>query len=147
MRKLSILGWIVAVSLGFTACGSLPESARYVEISQGAEGKFQVLLCTKEWLGVLTPEGYGGSARNVYYWATLQGPGPEYLNPLLHENSGAPAREHYGHIVVDRKRNQVLIDLMKVVSGVGEPERRESSPANGTYPIKKYSKEPFITPE
>lgn len=47
-------------------------------------------------------------------------------------------------IRVDREKKQVVIDLKRVVSAPGEPEKLEPSSANGTYPIKITDHDAFL---
>ncbi len=40
--------------------------------------------------------------------------------------------------MIDKKNKKVIVDLQRIVSKPGEPEKLEPSPANGTYPIKRW---------
>lgn len=120
------------------------EPKRYVELRTDLSGRMQVLVRADVWRGIFTIHGFGGYAHNIYYWATLTGDGSYYTDPVLHQNSPIPREVHRGTITVDRIGKRVVIDLKRVVSKPGEPEKLESSPANGTYPIKKTTGEPFM---
>jgi hypothetical protein len=121
------------------------EREKYAEVREGADGRIQIILGNDEWMGFFSPEGYGGISHNVYYWATLNGPGPIYLDPDLREN-GSNQTKHRGTIKIDRIDRQVVIDLRKI-SEANEGDANDGSPANGTYPIKKFTKAAFIRPE
>ena len=113
----------------------------------GGSDRFQVLIVTDQQEGVFTVHGLGrGNLTGLYYWVTLSGPGPTYVEPKLYINSNTQFK-HLGTITVDREKKQVLIDLKRVVSKPGELEKLEPSQANGTYLIKKTSQEPFMKPE
>lgn len=120
------------------------EAERYAELRSDSSGRVQVLIRADVWRGIFTIHGFGGYAHNIYYWATLKGEGPDYRDPVFHQNAPIPREIHRGTITVDGKKKQVVIDLKRVVSKPGEPEKLEPSSANGTYPIKKVTQEPFM---
>lgn len=144
---------VIAVCFGM-GCGILggcqtapTESEKYAELRDRGSDSLQVLIVADQQEGVFTVHGLGrGNLTGLYYWVTLSGPGPTYADPKLYINSNTQFR-HVGTITVDRGKRQVVIDLKRVVSKPGEPEKLELSPANGTYPIKKANQEPFMKPE
>ena len=121
-------------------------------------------------MGLYGPDGFGGYRQNIYYWATLQGNGPEYTNLLFHENGSDPMaqilldaqqetngvvhdnapilrQKYFGTITVDQKKKQVIIDLRRIISKPDKPQQTEPCPANGAYHIKRIMKKSFMTPE
>lgn len=147
MKLKIVLGLILAFS-SLTGCGSRENSEKYVELKLDEQGRSQVLIWQDVWQGLYTAHGYGGYVHNMYYWTTLSGNGPDFVNPKLNKNgTRSEQHEHRGTITVDRTKKKVVIDLQRIVSKQGEPERLEPSPANGTYPIKEINHDPFLVPE
>lgn len=92
------------------------------------------------WDPIIGPDGFGGPREGYFFWSNLAGEGPVYRDPELHENGLLHPYRHRGTITIDKKDMKVIIDLQRVVSKTGEPERLEPSPANGTYPVKRWKK-------
>lgn len=74
------------------------------------------------------------------YWTNLVGVEPVYRDPEFNESDRLQQSRYRGTITVDKKHKKVTIDLQRIVSKPGEPEKLEPSPANGTYPIKRWNK-------
>jgi hypothetical protein len=143
-HKLHVLG-LAALCAALLACSARKDEPRYAElrISPALEGKVQLLICADHWRGLAGPDGFEGYARNIYFWTTLNGPGPRYEDPVLHENAPRIQREYRGTITVDREKGEAVIDLHTAAS---EPNAAQSQPsgANGTYQIKRVTKEAFL---
>jgi hypothetical protein len=121
---------------------------KYAELRLGSDDRMQVLICADVWRGqFFTPEGPRWVENYLYYWVTLRGRGPDYIDPIFHKNSPIPSEPHVGTITVDQQKREVTINLRRVVSKPGEPQRTEPSPANGTYPIKKTNRDAFLEPQ
>ena len=144
---LLILALLVGCQSDRSQTKDWTEPERYAELRMSASGKIQVIVGGDTWTGLVTPHGLGGIRRGILCCSTLEGAGPTYLNPTLHLNAPIPRAPHLGSIEVDRVKNTVVISLERVVSASGEPQRTEPSVANGTYPIKRVTRDPFLTPE
>ena len=121
---------------------------QYAELRLGSDDKTEILLRADIWRGLFTPHGFRAYDYYISYWATLHGAGPEYNNPKLNKNGLSSEQfNHVGTIKLDLEKKRVIIDLQRIVSKLGEPQKTEPSPANGTYPIRDINHEPFITPE
>ena len=131
--------YAVAMILCFTvivACAeSRAEPQKYATLENLATDKVKLEIKDTRWTPLVGPSGFGGNKESLYFWATLEGAGPVYQNPELHEN-GPNFYQSLGTITVDRKKGTVTIELNRVLSKAGEPQRTEPSPANGTYAIK-----------
>jgi len=147
MKKILTVG-LALVFCCLMGCSSCGASEKYAEMKVGDNGRLQVLIWEDVWQGLFTSHGFGGYIHNMYYWSTLSGDGPVYVNPKLNKNGlRSEQYEHRGTITVDQKDKKLIIDLQRIVSKAGEPERLEPSPANGTYRIKKINHDPFLKPE
>jgi hypothetical protein len=83
-------------------------------------------------LKIFGSDGYIGF-QTVGYGAALIGIGPVFTNPLFQDN---PA--HFrciGTITLDREHKRVVVNMRRIISDPGQPERTVSHPANGTYDI------------
>lgn len=122
MKTHLLLLLCVLAGLGIAGCGSVgSESQRYAELRIAPDGRSQIQICSNVWRGVFTVHGYGGHARNVFYWATLKGDGPEYRDPAFHENSPSPGREHRGTILVDKKnQNGPMQAPLRTLSNIAQ---------------------------
>lgn len=152
MKPIGQIWWRLAALLALVVLMGCQiradEPDRYAELRTDSLGRTQVLIRADVWRGIFTIHGFGGYVHNIYYWTTLKGEGTDYHDPVFNVNGLASEQFiHRGTITVDRKNKRVAIDLKRVVSKPGEPEKLEPSPANGTYPIKKTNREPFMKPE
>lgn len=124
-----------------------PAPKKYAEMRLSSTGKTQIIIRGDVWRGLITPHGFGGYAHNIYYWSTLQGDGPIYANPILWENAPISFQhDHVGSISIDKISRNVAIDLRRIISRPGEPQRTEPSPANGIYSIVDINHDLFRTP-
>lgn len=152
MKIRCIIGIVIFCFLGLACCQVLNTTSesnqkRFAELRLGLDGKTQILICTKVWRGFFTMHGFGGYQYVVFYWATLKGDGPDYLNPSLRENSPYPSKIYTGTITVKRNDKQVVINLQQVPSKSEDARQIIPSPANGTYQIRDINHDSFITPE
>ena len=85
-------------------------------------------------------DGLGGSREQIEYWSNLVGGGAIFRDPDIYRNGGGLSwnSHHRGTIIIDRRKNTVVVDLKMIVSNLGEPERLVPSEANGTYQIKRW---------
>lgn len=142
MKALTALVFVGSV------CGCASNTTqlkKYAELRIDNNEKMQLLICYDEWLGVVTVHGYGGYAHGIDCWAALIGKGPVYVDPIFHENAPIPPQTYRGTITIDREHQQAIIDLRRVISNPGDPERLEAISANGTYPIRRTNHEPFLS--
>ena len=105
-----------------------------------ATGSLCLEICSTSWVPLLGSDGFGGRRTGYEYWSILDGAGPVYIDPVLHENGLNRPFVNRGTITIDQKKKVVIIDLRRVVSGAEEPVRTEPSPANGTYSLKQWIK-------
>jgi hypothetical protein len=113
---------------------------KYSPVSQ-VSGTVCLKIMVKYWRPLITADGGpGGPTEGWLYWMNLTGDGPVYNDQAIHEDNGYPPLCHLGTITIDKKNKKVIIDLQRIISKPGEPVKTEPSPANGTYPIKKWIK-------
>jgi hypothetical protein len=104
-----------------------------------ASDKICLQINSPYWEPLLGPDGFGGKREMPLYFSYLEGIGPEYRDPEFGTASSPSLKSrHLGTIMVDKQNKRVIIDLQRVVSKPGEPQRTEPSPANGTYPLKRW---------
>ena len=137
IKAVSVLCCALLVACVYlVGCATDPDSAkRYAELRIGSEDEFQILICAEVWRGIWVHDGFGGYSKNIFYWSNLKGRGPVYVDPNLTANS-YKQNKYKGTITINRDEKQVVINLMKIVSGLGEAEKLEPCPINGTYRIK-----------
>jgi len=150
------LPFILIICAMLTGCSSKnSEIKKYAVLRVGDSGKIQVSIEGKYWTPLFTTDGVGGYRQALFCWATLEGVGPEYKDPVLHVNKPYLPLKHTGIIIVDTEKKVVVIRLDQIVPastnhdiGGIEPEARSGPcPENGTYHIKSTIKNDFITPE
>jgi hypothetical protein len=134
------------------------ETEKYAVLREAPGGRVQVSIesTSSTAFPTATVEGFASARRNLYYWATLSGSGPDYVNPTLQTNSPYMQPTHTGVISIDRAKGIVIIKLDQIVPKVADHgpnlgpnlnAKDGPSPANGSYRIKKTSRDAFITPE
>lgn len=101
-------------------------------------GEICLQISATSWYPLVGPDGFGGPREGYMYWTNLSGEGPVYRDPEFNESDRLHQSNYRGTIAIDKKHNRVVIDLQRIVSKPGEPEKLEPSPANGTYPIKRW---------
>ena len=152
MKKKIGFGLAIACLLAVVVAGlALPDERsdpknKYAEIRLTSTNRFQVLICANKWQGLFTAHGFGGYKYCILYWSTLDGSGPIYKNPVFHKND-IEQFDHIGTIEISRDRKQLVINLERITSKLGGPQKTEPSPANGTYKIKDINYDPIEIPE
>jgi len=134
MKNMILL--FVLIAIGLVACVGPKSSGQreHAVVIRKGPGKLLLSITKQEWRGVYGEHGYEGY-RTVGYWAALEGPGPTFANPHFQDNpSGFRCT---GTITLDLERMSVTVDMRRIVSGLGEPERTKPHPANGTYSIEE----------
>ena len=130
MKKLIIS--LVLVALTFVSCVG-PGQRVHITLIRKAPGKQLLSIAKQQRVGIWGPEGYVGY-RTVGYWAALEGNGPTFVNPHFQgDSSELPC---IGTITLDIAHGKVTILMRRIVSKLGEPERTEPHPVNGTYNIE-----------
>jgi hypothetical protein len=132
MKKLFLVSaciWLLAACVG-TQPTADNDHAELVEF--GAD-KVEVKIETKEWGGIFGIHGFVGYQHEEYV-ATLVGKGPMFTNPEFLDNP--PTNRCIGTITLDRQHSRVTVNMWRIISEPGEPEKTELHPANGTYPIQ-----------
>ena len=110
---------------------------KYATLEVITPDKVRLEIKDTHWTPLIGPNGFGGNKESVYYWATLEGPGPIYVNPELHENSPiSNSHQSFGTITIDKINKTVSIELSRVLSNPNEPKRTEPNPANAICPIR-----------
>ena len=122
----------------FAGCAATNDLNGYDEVHlvDLEPGNMMLSIGKRHWDGFWGIEGYIGF-RKSHYYATLEGTGPTFTNPVFEDSPPFPC---VGMITLDREHGRVTIKLQRVISEEGKPERRESHPANGTYPLKSVTK-------
>lgn len=145
---------LILITILLAGCSYVPPSENkadwFATVENGGPGKLTPVerkvgtLCLKinvtEWVPLLGPDGLGGRRTGYRYWTILEGNGPVFRDPDLHQSDRLHSFNHRGTITIDEKGRKVIIDLQKIVSKPGEPERLEPSPANGSYPLTRWIK-------
>ena len=93
---------------------------------------------SKYWLPLLGPDGPGGSRESIEFWTNLEGEGPVYRDTDLIDNNPTEETHNRGTITIDKKKKKVIIDLQRIISKPGEPEKTEPNRANGAYHLKRW---------
>ncbi|MEJ1974202.1 MAG: hypothetical protein WDM96_17615 [Lacunisphaera sp.] len=149
MKTVSTFVLLAALVVG---CAYVPASENkskwFAILENGGPGKLTPVsqvagtvyleIAAKLWDPIIGPDGFGGPRTGYNYWTNLAGVGPVYRDPDLAENGRLEWSHHRGTIMIDKKNKKVIVDLQRIVSKPGEPEKLEPSPANGTYPIKRW---------
>lgn len=145
MTRVIFILFSVLASGCFSAPPSKSKADWYAIIEMGGSktsqkdpGVIGLQIKVKFWVPLLGPDGPGGPREGYEFYANLRGEGPVYRDPELGENGLGEFTRNRGTITIDRKTKKVTIDLQRIVSKPGEPEKLESSRANGTYPIKRW---------
>lgn len=137
MRRIfSRISFLVIVLLALSGCATpKPKDVSFhVTLLRKGPGKILLELARREPITVPGPDGYTGWHK-VSYWAALAGDGPTYFNPHF---ADVPQEYHCtGQIVLDLDHRLISVDMHRIVSKPGEPERTEPHPANGVHPIEK----------
>jgi hypothetical protein len=135
MRFLVILcSLLVAVLSG---CSTTTTRNDHVTLIEVAPGKLLLAVVKREHVGIWGPEGYVAS-RRAGYWAALEGSGPMFTNPHFQDDSSD--LRCVGTIALDREHSMVTLNMQRVVSEPGKPQRTKHHPANGTYVIESIRK-------
>ena len=151
---MKILSVLILAALFCAGCAYVPPSTNKadwfatVEVSGPSKlppvpevaGSLCLEICSTSWVPLVGPDGFGGRRTGYEYWSILEGEGPVFKNPILSDRSHAHPFVGSGTITIDKKNEKVIIDLHRIVSNAGEAERTEPSPANGTYPLKRWIK-------
>ena len=146
MKNFAKICAIAFVFVIIVACGCayVPPSNDKAQWYATIESESDKLdINANEWVPLFNSEGLLGGTRRVrLYSADLIGPGPIYENPVLVDYNSPQWWESKPHllgtITVDTKAKNVVVDLQQITSKAGEPVRTEPSPANGTFPFKKW---------
>jgi len=127
-----------------------PNQQRYAELRVGPSNQIQVLIC-KDW--VLEPEDMDSgqesssaeTGQDVYYWINLVGnpAASTFTNCDVHANGPVRQRPYNGAINLEPTRSQITINLQRTASN--HADASGPCPANGTYRIRKITKDPFLT--
>ncbi len=133
MRQLMIS--LVLVSMASVGCLSSKDSKQreQVVLIRKAPGKQLLSIAKRERVGIWGPDGYVGY-RTAGYWAALDGNCPTFVNPHFQDDSSD--FRCIGTITIDTEHRKVTIQMRRVLSMPGEPERIQPHPANGTYSIE-----------
>jgi hypothetical protein len=145
---------LLLVCFWFFGCAYIPASERtedrFVVLENGGPGKHSPVskspgticlqICSTNWEPLFGPDGLGGPREGYDVWTNLQGEGRIYRDPELHESNLARPFPARGTIRMDEAHKKVIVDLQRIISKPGEPEKLEASSANGTYPIKRWIK-------
>jgi hypothetical protein len=145
---------LIPILLCVTSCAYSPPSDNradwYATIERGGPTKHipvsknPAIICLEIQARYREPlfgvEGFGGSGEEIQYWANLEGQGPVYRDPEVYRNGGGLSwkARHRGTITVDRSKKLVVIDLNRIVSDLGEPEKLEPSGVNGSFRIREW---------
>jgi|SRR5947209_17085793 len=124
--------------LGMASWGCLgtkgTDNGEHVVLVRKASDKLLLAITKREWGGLLGLHGYVGY-RHVGYWAALGGAGPIFVNPHFQDNPSD--FQCKGTITLDTAGRRVTIEMWRIVSKPGEPERIKPHPANGTFTIER----------
>jgi len=132
-RNTLILLLSISTCIGCGESREHPNHDRAVLYTSKRPGVQLLNIFHKQWLGGFGPDGFVGY-KFVGYWATIEGEGPVYNNPKFEDNPSGI--ECIGTIKMDLAHNQVTIDMQRIISKPGEPQRTEPHPSNGIYPIE-----------
>ncbi len=126
---------LVLLSMASVGCVSSEDSKQreHVVLIRKAPGKQLLPIAKRERVGIWGRDGYVGY-RTAGYWAALDGNGPTFVNPHFQDDSSD--FRCIGTIKLDIEHSKVTIQMRRVVSMPGEPERTKPHPANGTYSIE-----------
>ena len=150
---------VLAILLGYIAVAGAMQSLikhlaprapeqQYAEVRVGADNHLQVLIC-KNWILRAEDMDPGSNedevVQDIYYWINLQGAYATsvFTNTEVHANGPVRHHAYEGTVTWEHGRNQVTINLCRTASGSGRSEVTPF-PANGTYPVRKVAKVPFI---
>jgi len=123
---------LLLVLTGCTGTGN-PKPHDYADLIVYGPEKMDVLITHQQWGGIWGPEGYIGYEQG-HYRAALRGPGPTFIDPKFQDNP--PSTACVGSITLDREHKRLAIDMRRIVSRPGEPQRTKAHPASGTYVIE-----------
>jgi hypothetical protein len=135
MKALPQIALVSAMAMLLFGCASSRNSDPQDHCTLIESGPEKLLLAVnpREWGGFWGIHGYIGY-EHIGYWAALAGPGPEFINPHFQDN---PASFRcIGTITLDREHNKVTLNMRRIVSEAGSPQRTKPHPANGTYSIE-----------
>ena len=149
---MKLIRYLIPIFVFVTGCSYVPASNNkadwYATLENGGPEKLPPVsehpgtvclqICRKSWEPLFGVDGPGGPREGYVFWSNLSGEGPVYRDPELHESSLSHPFPNRGTITIDKKNKRVTIDLQRIVSKPGEPEKLETSPANGTYPIRRW---------
>jgi hypothetical protein len=130
-RVYWIAGIVLVVAILAFVLYERHENRGSIELVELSPGKSLLLIETRQWGGLLGPDGFIGYI-HITYMAALEGSGPVFTNPHFSDN---PQFRCVGTITMDRKHNHVIIKMRRIQSKPGEQERTVSHPANGTYAV------------
>jgi hypothetical protein len=135
MRSLVILCTLLVAAL--SGCSTTTTSNDHVALIEVGPGKLLLSVVKKERVGIWGPEGYVAS-RRAGYWAALEGSGPVFTNPHFQDDSSD--LHCVGTITLDREHSMVTLNMQRVISEPGKPQRTKQHPANGIYVIESTRK-------
>ena len=121
--KYMLFFCVLLLCLVFISCvAQRSDPKRYAELRIGTSDKVQVLICGDYWMGLIGPDGFGGYRQDIYYWATLQGNGPDYTNIVFHEKFLNYSLLYFysNH----HKANNLKISRLRNISLMKKPEEK-----------------------
>jgi len=136
MNQSPILSVLILTLMVGCVAPSHPKARNGAVLIEQGPGEIELRFWKRSWGGIFGVHGYVGYVTHSYA-AALEGSGPIFTNPRFQDNPGFHC---LGTIVLDREHNQVTINMRRIVSMQGEPERAKPHPANGTYTIESVRK-------
>jgi hypothetical protein len=135
MKQFSILTAATAIICLLPGCAGTRDNSNHehADLIVYGPGHVDIEITKRSWAGFWGPEGYVGY-QDEHYAAGLRGSGPAFVNPTFIDNP--PSFRCVGTIILDREHNKIVVDMRRIVSKSGEPEKAKPHPANGTYLIK-----------
>ena len=129
-----ILAVITAIPLLLTGCAG----STYLNGCHGAEilkqepGEMELRYCRMALRHPFGPHGIESFREPIVYGVALIGNGPVYIDPPF---VGDFPFRCVGSVILDCEHNRVTMNMRRIVSKPGTPERTKPQPANGIYPI------------
>jgi hypothetical protein len=135
MKAILIAILAIAIAASESGCVGVRNvnEQDYAKLIDFGQDGVVVLISKREWEGFWGPEGYIGLVKRQYR-AGLHGMGPVFVNPRFQDNP--PDIHCIGTVTLDREHEKVIIDMRRILSKPGEPERTRPHPANGAYRIE-----------
>ena len=114
-----------------------PESRDGAILIEQGPSQTELRFWKHSWGGIVGVHGYVGYV-TYSCAAALDGSGPIFRNPKFLDNP--PDFRCVGTITLDRRRNEVIVEMRRLISKPGEPEQGKAHPANGKYRIESVRK-------